>query len=180
MRQNAKEQMKTSRGLCEIIHEATEQQVREDLAGNAQHYTSLAQQGRNIIERALASNREEQTGVEDLRRGLGALVRVLRHEKRLTAWDVANGANIDLKELECIESDPGFDPNPRTIVQLAEYFSLPPRSLVVLSGAIPAERMMRDEAVKFAACAKNMDKLSRTERKLLSGFVRFLRDYTEK
>ncbi len=180
MKRNQEEQAKIYRALCDVVIEASEAELRADLSDADEDFESLAARGRAVAKRALESSREEKVGVEDLRRGLGALIQMLRQKKGISVKDLAVGARVDATELQRIEFDPSFDANPRTIYQLAEYFNLPPRSLVVLSGAVQVEGSMRQEAVRFAACAKNMGKLSREEKRLLNSFVKFLREYTER
>ncbi len=168
-----------NRALRDIILEASEQELREALAGAAEDFDSLAAQGRAVVQRALA-NAEKTADLPDLHKGLGVLIQMLRRRERLSADQLASEARIDVAELRRIEIDPTFDPNPRTIFQLERYFKLPPRILVVLSGAVRVSEQVREEAVRFAASSQNMSELSREEQKLLNRFVRFLQEHTDR
>ena len=128
----------------------------------------------------MIANFENTKGIPDLHRGLGTLIQLLRRREKITDDELASRASIDLAELRQIEIDPTFEPNPRTIFQLEQYFKLRRRSLVVLSGAIPVNHELRDEAVRFAASAQNISALTGEERELLNRFVKFLEEYTDK
>ena len=104
---------------------------------------------------------------------------MLRRRERLSIDELAQNARVDASELRRIELDPVFDPNPRTIFQLAQYFKLPERSLVVLSGAVRVDDNVREEAVRFAASSDHISGLTREQRKHLNQFVKFLRELTD-
>ncbi len=174
---NSKTEM--NRALRDIILESSEQELRDALSGTGEDFDSLAAQGRAIAQRALA-NSENTIDIPDLHRGLGALIQMLRRRDRISADQLASRARIDLSELHQIELDPTFEPNPRTIFQLEQYFRLPSRILVLLSGAVHVKKEVREEAVRFAASAQNISELSSEEQSLLNSFVKFLQDYTDK
>lgn len=178
MEPNEHDQTKMNRALRDILLEASEQELREALVGAGEDFDSLAAQGRAIARRALA-NADDTSDLQDLHRGLGVLIQMLRRLERVSADQLASEARIDLAELRRIELDPTFDPNPRTIFQLEQYFNLPPRILVVLSGAVRVENEVREEAVRFAASSQNISELTGAERKLLNRFVKFLREHTD-
>ena len=83
-------------------------------------------------------------------------------------------------ELRRIELDPAFDPNPRTIFQLEQYFNLADRSLVVLSGAVQVDDDVREEAVRFAASSGHISELTKEERRHLHQYVKFLTKHTDR
>jgi len=176
---NNKQKIEVNRALRDILLEASEQELREALSGAGEDFDSLAAQGRAIAQRALASS-EYTSDLPDLHRGLGALIQMLRRRERISADQLASGARIDLAELRRIELDPTFEPNPRTIFQLEQYFKLPPRILMVLSGAIRVRNEVREEAMRFAASAQNISELTGEERELLNRFVEFLQEHTDK
>lgn len=168
-----------NRALRDIFLESSEQELREALSGTDIDFDSLAAQGRDIAQQVLA-NFENTIGIPDLHRGLGALVRLLRRRDHILAEQLASKARIDIAELHKIENDPSFEPNPRTIYQLEQYFNLKPRSLVILSGAVHVDNEVVEEALQFAASAQNISELSKGERQLLNSFVKFLQEYTDK
>ena len=69
---------------------------------------------------------------------------MLRRREQLSADELAQEARVNASELRRIELDPTFDPNPRTIFQLEQYFKLSSRSLVVLSGAVHVDDNVPD------------------------------------
>lgn len=168
-----------SRALRDVFLETPESELRDVLAEAGMDFDALAARGRAVGLRALAGTREDTGQVEDLHRGLGALVRLLRRRDNLTLEQLAAAARVDPSELRSIESNPSFDPNPRTIFQIEQFFRLPARSLVVLSGAVRVESEIREEVLRFAASSKDISKLSREEKKLLAQFVQFLSEHTD-
>ena len=92
---------------------------------------------------------------------------------------MAEEARVDAAELQGIERDPAFDPSPRTVYQLEQYFKLRERSLVMLSGAVRVDNDVREEAVRFAASSENIHGLTKEERALLNQFVKFLTRHTD-
>jgi HTH-type transcriptional regulator, competence development regulator len=170
---------KMNRVLRDMLLEASELELREALHGGPGDFDALAARGRAAAQRALAST-EDTADVQDLHRGLGALLQMLRRRDRVSVDQLAAQARVDADELRRIEVDAPFEPNPRTIYQLEQYFKLPARSLVILSGAVRVDSDVRAEAVRFAASSKNMAELNRDERKLLNRFVKFLRGHTDR
>lgn len=179
MRPNEHDRTKMNRALRDTLLEASELELREALRGAPEDFEALAASGRAAAQRALATT-EDTADVQDLHRGLGALIQMLRRRDRVTVDRLAAQARVDADELRRIELDAAFEPNPRTIYQLEQYFKLPARSLVILSGAVRVDSDVRDEAVRFAASSKNIAELSREERKVLNRFVKFLRGHTDR
>ena len=167
------------RGLRSILIESSEDELREAFAGTGEDLDALAARGKATAERAIAEVTGAAAGVEDLHRGLGVIVRLLRRKERLSIDELAQNARVAAVELRQIEDDPMFDPSPRTIFQLEQYFKLHERSLVVLSGAVRVDNNIREEAVRFAASSENIQELTKEERKLLNQFVKFLRKHTD-
>jgi len=176
MSKNHDSQAKRFRALRDLLMEASEEELRDALAGE---FDSLADRCQVAAKRALAAQSDDFDQVRDLHRGLGALIQLLRRRAKLSPEELAKRARISSLELRSIESDPSFDPSPRTIYQLEQFFDLQPRSLVVLSGAVHVNENVRDEIVRFAANAKSVTTLSVGEKQLLNEFVRFLRDHTD-
>jgi hypothetical protein len=103
---------KMQAALRDLLLEASEDELREALDGADASLEELAHQGRAAAQAALAS-RNEDSGLEDLHRGLGALVQMLRRDHQLTIEQLARLARVDPSELRRIELDPGFDASPR-------------------------------------------------------------------
>jgi DNA-binding XRE family transcriptional regulator len=105
----------------------------------------------------------------------GALVQMLRRDRRLGVQELAAQAAIDAAEIVCIEKDPAFVPKPRTVTKIAEYFKLPVRSVVKIANVTTAHgEREKVAAVRFAANAANMMELTAEEKKALQEFVDFL------
>jgi len=116
-----------------------------------------------------------------LHKGLSALIRLLRRKEGLTEEELADAANVDVAEIRRIEFDETYSPSPRTVYQLEEFFKLPERTLVLLSGAVKnTSSEFTEEVVRFAAHSEAIGKLNREEKKLLNSFVRFLADELKK
>ena len=169
---------KMNRALRDLLLEASEDELREALADSGEDFDALAARGKAAAQRALSAT-TDVAGVEDLHRGLGALLQMLRRREHLSIDELAQKARVDAAELRRIELDPAFDPNPRTIFQLERHFNLRERSLVVLSGAVHVDAGVREEAVRFAANSEDISGLTKEERKLLNHFVKFLREHTD-
>lgn len=115
-----------------------------------------------------------------LHEALSALVQLLRKRDNLSEEELANRARIDVTEIRRIECDRSYIPAPRTIYQLEQTFKLPRRTLVKLSGLTKVHsKEFTEEAVRFAAHSKAIQKISRDERRLLNEFVKFLSSYTD-
>lgn len=179
MESKEQDRIKMNRALRAILLEASEDELREALAGTDEDLDTLAARGEAVVQRALSKVRDTG-GVEDLHRGLGALVQMLRRREQLTIDELAHNARVAASELRRIELDPAFDPNPRTIFQLEQYFNLADRSLVVLSGAVQVDDDVREEAVRFAASSGHISELTKEERRHLHQYVKFLTKHTDR
>jgi transcriptional regulator with XRE-family HTH domain len=178
MRTKNHDRAKMNRVLRDTLLEASELELREALRGTPEDFDELAARGRAAAQRALATT-DDTADVQDLHRGLGALIQMLRRRDHVSIDELATQARVDINELRRIELNAAFEPNPRTICQLEQYFKLPARSFVILSGAVRVDSDVRAEAVRFAASSENIAGLSREERKLLNRFVKFLREHTD-
>lgn len=179
MESKGRDRIALNRALRDIFLEASEDELREAFAGTGEDLDALADRGEAVVRRALAEVRDADA-VEELHRGLGALVQMLRRRERISIDELARAARVDVSELRRIELDPAFEPNPRTIFQLERYFNLPERSLAVLSGAVHVDDDVREEAVRFAASSEHVSELTKEERKLLNQFVKFLREHSDR
>ncbi len=113
--------------------------------------------------------------VVQLRYALGALVRLLRHRDELSIAELADKAKVAEEEVRGIERDPHYMPRPRTLHHLAKHFSLPVDHLMQLSGAKrTVDRVLYNEAVRFAARSEDMSTLTDEERQALNAFVKLL------
>ena len=81
MESKEQDRIKMNRALRAILLEASEDELREALAGTDEDLDTLAARGEAVVQRALSKVRDTG-GVEDLHRGLGALVQMLRRREQ--------------------------------------------------------------------------------------------------
>lgn len=177
-----------SRTLREMVLDADSSSLREVIAELGIDPNDVVRRGKMAAGRALqltasAAKSDIHDGGTDwtqLHEALSALVQLLRKRDNLSEEELANRARIDVTEIRRIESDRSYIPAPRTIYQLEQTFKLPRRTLVKLSGLTKTHsKEFTEEAVRFAAHSKAIQKISRHERKLLNEFVKFLSSYTD-
>jgi transcriptional regulator with XRE-family HTH domain len=119
---------------------------------------------------ALSDVRSEQEQV-----AFSTFIQLLRRKRRLSIEELANVVQVDIAEILGIETDPQYQPKPRSIHQLATYFKVPVAALTRLSGLADGRREKYTEAaIRFAAKSKGVQNLSRDEEAALSDFVKFL------
>ncbi|HEX8980819.1 MAG TPA: helix-turn-helix transcriptional regulator [Parasulfuritortus sp.] len=107
----------------------------------------------------------------------GTLVRLERRNSKLTIAELAKTLDIEEDELREIEHDPQYQARPRTIIEIARYFKLPPKTVMKLAGAAATnDERFTEKAMKFAAHSDDIGTLNEEEKKLLRSFVEFLRD----
>lgn len=105
----------------------------------------------------------------------GALVQLLRRDRKLSVDQLASAAQVATPELMSIELDPEYVAEPRTVYQISRYFGLPDRPLMKLATVTtPRNDRLRDAAVRFAANASRVMELSHEERAALAEFIQFL------
>jgi transcriptional regulator with XRE-family HTH domain len=106
---------------------------------------------------------------------LGKFIRMLRRRDGLALEAVARKAEVELAELIRIEQEEGYKPRPRTVVQLARFFSVPDDELAKLAGLkIAEDPTFQDATLRFAAHSEELPKLSKVERDALNEFLAFL------
>jgi len=115
--------------------------------------------------------------VVQMRIALGALIRQLRFQQKLSVAALARNAIVAEDEIRSIEHDPHYAPKPRTLHQLAGHFHLPVRQLMAMSGATRAiDRAFYNEAVRFAARADDLGALNSEDTNVLYAFVKYMND----
>jgi len=117
----------------------------------------------------------EAAAGEEMRLAFGRFVSLIRRQRGLTVEQLAARADLDLAELVSIEEDLCFQPEPRTIYQLASTFDVPQQALMQLAGlAVVRDTALPQEAVRFAARSETTQKLSREEKAALDAFLAVL------
>lgn len=184
----ANNDMALSQALRDIILDADSSSLRGIISELGIDPRNIAEMGRMAAARALqltASNAKTDSSADStdwtkLHDALGALIQLLRKRDNLSEEELANRARVDVSEIRRIECDRSYIPAPRTIYQLEQTFKLPKRTLVKLSGLTKSHsKEFTEEAIRFAAHSKAIQKITRHERKLLNEFVKFLSSHTD-
>ena len=124
-----------------------------------------------VVEPAEEGVLVEEVRFEPTHLAFGRLIHLLRRQKAWSMDRLAEQARIDTEEVLQIESNVDFRPEQRTVYQLAQVLSIPPKALMQLSGnATPRAEVMR-EAVRFAASSEPIAKLSPEEANAVESFV---------
>lgn len=118
---------------------------------------------------------EEHSNV--IRLAFGTLVSFRRRALKMTLEELAEKARVELEELFCIEEDPTYVPEPRTVHNLGQQLKLPIAQLLVLSGnATSKNAQLSEAALKFAARSRAVEKLNSEQKDALNEFVKVLVD----
>lgn len=105
----------------------------------------------------------------------GKFLRFIRLAKGLSCQKLANEADVDEKEIEKIENDETYVPEPRTVYQLSKFLKLPPEKMLQLAGHLTVtDSEFSMQAERFAARAKNLGKLNKEQHAALKEFVKYL------
>lgn len=107
----------------------------------------------------------------------GSLLRLQRRNSRLTVAQLAKAMDVDEGEIRSIEHDASYRARPRTILSIARYFELPPKTVMKLAGAAAVnDDGFVENAMRFAAHSDDLGSLTKEEKQLLKKFVEFLRE----
>ena len=166
------------RTMREMILEAPAAEMESLAREFGSEVEKLSEKGAGAIGKAIArfqSAASMDESVTVLHKGLNSLLTMLRRRDNIDEVELAFKANVDESEIRRIEYDATYLPSPRTIYNLEKAFSLPSGVLAKLSGAIRHHSSIMEERVlAFAANAKQIGKLTREERQLLTAFLQFL------
>ena len=126
----------------------------------------------DVLERVIEKDEASQSPT-----ALGKLLSLMRTERKLTLEQLAERTDLDIDELQEIESCPDNIPEPMAVSVLAEFFKLAPKKLQQLAGL--ARESANDEfteSLGIAAGAKpDFSQLSKHDRKLFHQWVKYLR-----
>ncbi len=113
--------------------------------------------------------------IDDSRIALKRFVELSRRQKNLSRQQLAEQADIDLSELEGIETDMHYMPETRTMYQLATVFGVSQKKLMGLSGLTqPKDVSYVEEAVRYAARSESISNLTPEEQAALDGLIAVL------
>jgi len=112
---------------------------------------------------------------EESRLALGRFVNLMRRHQHMTIEQLAESADVEIGELMSIEADSPQLPEPRTLYQLAEVFSVSHKKLMGLSGLTRTkEAGFISEAVRYAARSESLEDLNDEEQAALDGLITVL------
>lgn len=168
--------------LADIVLEASKEELVEALG--EEEFVAEAERGRDLVLQALQKAGfgavAEDTALQ-LHQGLGTMLKLLKRRDGLSDAKLAEEARIDEEELRRITLDPIYEPSPRTIYRLEQFFDLPKRSIAILAGAVKVEdSAFTHDVVQFAAKSASIGRLTREERRHLNQFVKLLGEFTER
>lgn len=110
----------------------------------------------------------------------GKLIEVARRKSQWSQEELAKAADIDLAEVVNIERDLDFQPQPRTVYQLAQCFGYQPARLLELSGLTTSRTApLQMAAIQFAARSEPTSQLTPEEREAYEQFVKVLVETTD-
>ena len=113
--------------------------------------------------------------IDETRIAFGRFLNMMRRRAGLTVEGLADAAKVDASELLVIEDDLHYVPGPRTVYQLARIFDVPQARLMQLAGLTAAnDAGLAEEAVRFAARAEAVHRLTPEESAALAAFVAVL------
>ena len=120
---------------------------------------------------------QEDERIVRLKFAFGILVRQLRLREDMTVAELADRARVAEEELRAIEHDPHCKPRPRTVHQLSQYFEMPEREMMKLSGATRTyDVAFQEAAYRFAAKSDDLSKLTDAERQALDEYIKYLNE----
>lgn len=124
---------------------------------------------------ALEEFSKERKEVDKPVPAFGRLISLSRRSKGLTMEKLAELARVDLDEVLNIEETAEYIAEPRTVCQLAQVLQLPEDRVLELSGnTVARDEQLHEDAVRFAASAQSLEKLSTVEKQALDHFVKRL------
>ena len=105
----------------------------------------------------------------------GLFVNLMRRRRGISLERLATEADITIEELYEIENDTHYTPVLRTTYQLANYFEIPRSGFIQIAGLTTRKNaQLSHEAVRFAARAEAIAKLTPEENAALEAFVAIL------
>ena len=115
--------------------------------------------------------------VETTKTAFVRLLQLARRERRLSLEKLAEKADVDLAVLVKIETDEAFEPDLRTVHQLASVLDLPAKKLMVLAGLLHVkDARLQQASVRFAARSEPIGNVSPEEHAALEEYVKFLNE----
>ncbi len=127
------------------------------------------------IDPLLSSDSESAAIVDDSRVALGRFTNLNRRQRKLSYEALADIADVEIAELMNIEHDASYEPEPRTVYQLASVFKVDAKKMMELAGLIEAkDASYIEDAVRYAARSESLEELDEQERAALDAMVAVL------
>ncbi len=105
----------------------------------------------------------------------GTLIQLWRVDHKMTMQKLAEVAEVDLDEIQSIETDENYKPEPQTVCALASLMKVPELSLLQLTGnVVELDPNFIEYSMAFAANAKQWNQISKEQRRLLQQFMKYL------
>lgn len=118
---------------------------------------------------------------DESRLAFGRFVNLMRRGRGWSIEQLAESADIEVGEIMSIEDDAHYFPEPRTVYQMANIFSVSQGRLMELSGlSKPKDVTFVEEAVRYAALSESIEALSDLEQAALDGLISVLSEKTAK
>lgn len=118
---------------------------------------------------------------EESRLAFGCFVNLIRRGRGWPIEQLAEKADIEVGEIMSIEDDAHYFPEPRTVYQIANVFSVSQVRLMELSGLTkPKDIRFVNEAVRYAARSEPIKALSDAEQAALDGLISVINEKATK
>jgi len=151
--------------------------VKEEWCVSQAQLEAGAEVGAGVIalDPTFESDDAKNEPIDDSRVALQRFVELSRRQKNLSRQQLAEQADIDLSELEGIETDMHYMPETRTLYQLANVLGVSQKKLMGLSGLTqPKDVSYVEEAVRYAARSESISRLTPEEQAALDGLIAVL------
>lgn len=113
---------------------------------------------------------------ESLKAAFCTFMKKLRLDKGLDIIKLSKKIDVETQILEKLEHDMSFRPDPRTLLKVSEFYSIPMKAFIDIVGAkINVEHELRNDLVGFALKSESLETLTKEEKKLLKEFVNVLK-----
>jgi len=116
--------------------------------------TSLDEFRRDVTHRTVTP-----ATLADVPTQLGKAVRYVREEKGWTRAELAELADVDEAEVTLLETQPDFNPTPRTVALLADACHFSREKFIQLAGHRSMDAA-NDRSVRFAAKSRGLDTIN--------------------
>lgn len=116
-----------------------------------------------------------------LKHSFSVLIHKLRIKDKLSINQLAKKLDIEESDLINIETDSGFKPTLRTLMQISTYYKLPYHALAMMVGVVKnIDGQFKEDMVRYAANSDKFEKLTDEEKKQLNEIIKQIRKFGEK